>query len=83
MRDTVRDVTAEEIIAYVQSRGAYKASVVAGKAIDLTGPRNNRKVICPTTSGLYPLDSAALWCDGVEYASNILRTKRLRKMGAR
>lgn len=81
MGTTVRDVTADEFAAYVKQRG-YKASLLSGGGcFELVGPRKNRKIVLAHPSGLFPLDSAALWCDCVEYATIAIQTKKLRKKG--
>lgn len=81
MRATVRDVTADEFAAYVKQRG-YKTNLLnGGGGFELIGPRKNRKVVLAHPNGLFPLDSAALWCDCVEYATIAIETKKLRKKG--
>lgn len=80
-------VQPREFIDYVTSRG-YKAlpltnsqAVAEGAelkimAYELVGPRHNRTIVMKNADGLLPLDDAALWCDGVDYATKKVASKR-------
>lgn len=80
-------VHARDLVAYVQSRGYQASPLINSVAVaegaelriggyELRGPRGNRTVILKDADGLMPLDSAALWCDSVDYATRKLAAKR-------
>lgn len=48
----------------------------------LHGPRGSRKMVVKESDGTINLGPVKLWLDGIEYATNALAMKRLRKKGA-
>ena len=75
---------------YVAERGYTTSPVVNGQGAvadgqdlrvvgyDLIGPRGNRGFV-PKDGDLIDLDAAALWCDGVDYATRKVQERRERR----
>ena len=79
MTVAITKVSAEELSSYVNKRG-YQATPVNGTmGFELTGPRGNRTIVMAHRNGLFPLESAALWCDGVDYSTMAMHRKKMRK----
>lgn len=78
---SIRKVAAMELVAYVESRG-YTATPVTNSTVaaagvplkvvgyELSGPRGSKTFLPKDKDDLLSLDAAALWADGVDYASS-------------
>ena len=77
-----------DLIDYVQARG-YRAWPVTNCqqfihegvelricAYELRGPRGHRTVVVKDPQGLLSLDHAAIWCDGVDYATHKVQQRK-------
>lgn len=76
-------VTARELAEYVASRGYAAVPIKTGgvglvrvAGFTLQGPRGNKTTVINRPDGLFSLDEAKLWCDGVDYATGRVAEKK-------